>query len=365
MIDGISASYRFVPKWHRFVQFEAIRPGHTWPMARLAVVFTGGTISMRHDPAAAGNVPTMGGEELLATVPGLAEIAEIEPIDWGLVPASHLSFDQVLEIGGILAEQLGRPDIDGAVIVQGTDTIEETAFAWDLLPLPAKPIVVVGSMRSASQEAYDGPENLRNAVAAAADPTLSGVGVVVAMAGELHGADDVRKTHTHTHATFQSPNAGRLGVVIDGRVTLRRSREPVRLPRWPKRAALPVHLVTALLDADPAAVDRLLDPPPAGLVVAATGGGNTGPWLLDAGARLIGIGVPVVLTTRCPSGQVRPGYAFAGGSSQWWEAGAIFSGTLDPLKARVLVALGAGAGLSVGDLAAAFAPFGGGAYAGA
>ena len=334
-------------------------------MARLAVVFTGGTISMRHDPAAAGNVPTMGGEELLATVPGLAEIAEIEPIDWGLVPASHLSFDQVLEIGGILAEQLGRPDIDGAVIVQGTDTIEETAFAWDLLPLPAKPIVVVGSMRSESQEAYDGPENLRNAVAAAADPTLSGVGVVVAMAGELHGADDVRKTHTHTHATFQSPNAGRLGVVIDGRVTLRRSREPVRLPRWPKRAALPVHLVTALLDADPAAVDRLLDPPPAGLVVAATGGGNTGPWLLDAGARLIGIGVPVVLTTRCPSGQVRPGYAFAGGSSQWWEAGAIFSGTLDPLKARVLVALGAGAGLSVGDLAAAFAPFGGGAYAGA
>ena len=334
-------------------------------MARIAVVFTGGTISMRHDPAAAGNVPTMRGEELLATVPGLAEIAEIEPIDWGLVPASHLSFDQVLEIGGILAVQLARPDIDGAVIVQGTDTIEETAFAWDLLPLPAKPIVVVGSMRSASQEAYDGPENLRNAVAAAADPTLAGVGVVVALAGELHGADDVRKTHTHAHATFQSPNAGRLGTVVDGRVTLRRSRAPVRLARWPERAALPVHLVTALLDADPAAVDRLLDPPPAGLVVAATGGGNTAPWLLDAGARLIDTGVPVVLTTRCPSGQVRPGYAFAGGSSQWGAAGAIFSGTLDPLKARVLVALGVGTGLTVGDLAAAFAPFGGGPYAGA
>ena len=68
--------------------------------------------------------------------PACAEIAEIEPIDWGLVPASHLSFDQVLEIGGILADQLGRPDIDGAVVVQGTDVIEETAFAWDLLPLP-------------------------------------------------------------------------------------------------------------------------------------------------------------------------------------------------------------------------------------
>ena len=334
-------------------------------MARVAVVFTGGTISMRHDPAAAGNVPSLRGDELLASVPGLAEIAEIEPIDWGLVPASHLSFDQVLEIGRILADQLARPDIDGAVVVQGTDVIEETAFAWDLLPLPAKPIVVVGAMRSASQEAYDGPENLRNAIGAAADPALTGAGVVVAMAGELHGADDVRKTHTHAHATFQSPNAGRLGLVSDGRVTILRGRSPVRLPRWPESAALPVHVVTALLDADPAAVDRLLDPPPAGLVIAATGGGNTAPWLLDAGARLIGSGVPVVLTTRCPSGQARPGYAFAGGSSQWWEAGAIFSGTLDPLKARVLVALGRGAGLSVSDLAHACAPFGGGAYAGA
>jgi L-asparaginase len=334
-------------------------------MARVAVVFTGGTISMRHDPAVAGNVPTMRGEELLASVPGLAAIAEIEPIDWGLVPASHLTFDQVLEIGGILAQQLGRPHIDGAVVVQGTDVIEETAFAWDLLPLPPKPIVVVGSMRSASQDAYDGPENLRNAVAAAADPALAGAGVVVAMAGELHGADDVRKTHTHAHATFQSPNAGRLGLVADGRVTLLRSREPVRLARWPERAALPVHVVTALLDADPAAVDGLLDPPPAGLVVAATGGGNTAPWLLDAATRLIDRNVPVVLTTRCPSGQVRPGYGFAGGSSQWWEAGAIFSGTLDPLKARVLLALGIGTGLSAGELAVAFAPYGGGAYAGA
>ncbi len=202
-------------------------------MARVAVVFTGGTISMRHDPAASGNVPSLRAEELLASVPGLDAIADVEPIDWGLVPASHFSLDQVLEIGSILAAQLGRPEIDGAVVVQGTDTIEETAFAWDLLPLPAKPVVVVGAMRSASQEAYDGPENLRNAVAAAADPALADAGVVVAMAGELHGADDVRKTHTHAHATFQSPNAGRLGLIADGHVTLLRRRTPLRLARIP------------------------------------------------------------------------------------------------------------------------------------
>jgi len=329
-------------------------------MARVAIVFTGGTISMRQDAAGGGTVPAMGAEELLASVPGLSGIAEVEPIDWGLVPASHLTFTQLLEIGGILAATLTRPDIDGAVVVQGTDVLEETAFGWDLLPLPAKPIVVVGSMRSASQDGYDGPDNLRNAVAAAAEPALADAGVIVAMAGELHGADDVRKTHTHAQATFQSPNAGRLGIVADGNVTVLRRRSPVRLPRVPDRAALPVPVLTAVLDGDARAGDRLLDPAPAALVVAATGGGNTAPWMLDAAARLMADGVPVVLTTRCPSGRVRPGYGFAGGSSRWWDAGAIFSGTLDPLKARVLLALGLGSGTTVGELAKLCGAFGGG-----
>jgi L-asparaginase len=328
-------------------------------MARVAVIFTGGTISMRHEPGSTGNRPTMRGAELLDSVPGLADVADIEPIDWGLVPASHLSMAQVLEIGRILADQLARPGIDGAVVVQGTDVLEETAFAWDLLPLPSKPIVVVGAMRSASQEGYDGPENLRNAVAAAADPALAEQGVVVVMAGEIHGADDVRKTHTHAYATFQSPNHGRLGSVADARVRLVRRRSPVRLPTIPERAASPVPLVTVAID-DTGAIDAAVARRPAGLVVAATGGGNTPVAYLDAARGLMEAGIPVALTTRCPSGSVRPGYGFPGGSSAWWDAGAVFTGTLDGLKARMLLSLGISAGLSSGALGAMCAPLGGG-----
>ncbi len=324
-------------------------------MARVAVVFTGGTISMRSDAGSSGNVPTLRGDDLLASVPGLDAIADIEPIDWGLVPASHLSFDQVLDVGRILAEHLARPEIDGAVVVQGTDVIEETAFAWDLLPLGDKPVVVVGAMRSASQEGYDGPENLRNAVGAATDPWLAGQGVVVAMAGELHGADAVRKTHTHAYATFQSPNAGPLGLVVDGRVTPQRRRSPVRLPSVPHAARLPIPLLTVALEQGPVIEDR-----PAGLVVAAAGGGNTPPAYLELARSLIAGGTPVVLGTRVGSGRPAPGYGFPGGSSEWWEAGAIFSGTLDPLKSRVLLALGLGADLPIAELADRFAAYGGG-----
>jgi L-asparaginase len=322
-------------------------------MARIAVVFTGGTISMRS--SGAGNVPVLRGADLLATVPSLAEVADVEPIDWGLVPASHLTFAQLLDIGRLLAGALARPEIDGAVVVQGTDVMEETAFAWDLLPLPAKPVVVVGAMRSASQEGYDGPANLRNAIAAAADPALGSQGVVVAMAGELHAADDVRKTHTHALDTFRSPNAGRLGVLTDAGVTLERERTPVRLPSLPAAAALPVPILTTVVDEAP-----VVSGEPAGVVVAATGGGNTPPAHLELARTLMARSVPVVLTTRCPSGGVLPGYAFPGGSSEWWEAGVVFSGTLAALKARVLVALGVGAGLDAAELAALCEAWGGG-----
>ena len=323
-------------------------------MPRIVAVFTGGTISMRGGEG--GNRPTLGPDDLLATVPGVDEIATVEPIDWGMVPASHLSFGQVLDIGRVLARELARPEIDGAVVVQGTDVIEETAFAWDLLPLPSKPLVVVGAMRSASQEGYDGPENLRNAIVAAVDPALAAAGVVVAMAGEIHAADDVRKTHTHAYTTFQSPNAGRLGVVTDGVATLERSRRPARLPRIPDAAALPVPVLHVVLDASPS----LPDDGPAGVVVAAAGGGNTPVAHLDLARDLMARGLPVILTTRCPSGQPLAGYGFPGGSSQWWEAGAIFSGTLGALKARVLVALGLGAGLDAAGLARLTESWGGG-----
>ena len=327
---------------------------------RIAVIFTGGTIAMRSDTGGGGNVPTLDADALLASVPGVEDLAEVVPIDWGLVPASHLTFAQVLEIGGILREQLAQPDISGAVVVQGTDVIEETAFAWDLLALPSKPIVVVGAMRSASEDRYDGPDNLRGAIVAAADDSLADQGVVVVMAGEIHGADDVRKTHTHALDTFKSPNRGRLGMVADGRVAVERRRTPARLPRVPARAALPVHLLPFALDTDASALAALAEPLPAGLVVAAAGGGNTPPAFLALGRRLMADGVPVALTTRCPSGQARPGYAFEGGSSQWWDAGALFTGTIDAYRARVLLALGLGAGADLAELTSICESFGGG-----
>ena len=323
-------------------------------MRRVAVVFTGGTISMGFDPVAGGNVPSLDGEAILARTPGLDAIAEVEAVDRGLTPASHFSFADLEGLWAVIADRLHDPAIDGVVVVQGTDTIEETAFAWDLrhaaddaAEVRAKPVVVTGAMRAAHEADYDGPANLRDAVAVAAAPSSRGVGVVVTLAGTIEPADDVTKTHTTSFTTFQSPNGGSLGRVSEGSdVQLARRRGPRRALAGSVRDPAPrVHLVTAGIGTTGELLDAAVAAGAEGVVVAATGSGNTSPGLLAAAERAIRAGIPVVLASRCQAGAVGTAYAFPGGSATWLRAGAIPAGTLCAIKARVALTLGVAAGL--------------------
>ena len=323
-------------------------------MSSVAVVFTGGTISMRHDPIAGGNVPVLSGQDLLASVPGLETIATVVPIDRGLTPARHFTFPGLLELWTTIRDALADDDIAGAVVVQGTDTIEETAFFFDLLHDGAKPIVVTGAMRTASAAEYDGPRNLRDAVRCAAGPQLRGAGVVVVLAGSIEPADDVTKTHTSAFDTFRSLNTGSLGRIEADEVRLTRQRGPRRHVAA-GAAAERVRLVVATIAADGAEIDALRSAGADGFVVAATGSGNTSPLLLAAAERAMADGLPVVLTTRSPAGEATAAYAFPGGGATWVRAGAMLSGHLGGPKARVALALGLGAGLDRAGLAALLA----------
>jgi L-asparaginase len=311
---------------------------------QVAVVFTGGTISMGLDPVAGGNVPSLDGAAILARTHDLDRIADVVPIDLGLRPASHFTFAEVLDVWSTVRTALARPEVSGAVIVQGTDTIEETSFVWDLLHGGPEPVVVTGAMRAPHEEGFDGPENLRGAVTIAATTTARDIGVVVSLAGTIEAADDVQKTHATSLTTFQSPDRGSLGLVRDGRVTLDRPRG-LRRHVVTAVAATPVPLIWIGMDGDGALVRAAWRDGARGIVIAATGSGNTAPDVLAAAVDVIDAGIPVVLATRCPGGAVGAAYAFPGGGATWLRAGAIPAGHLCAAKARVALALGIGAGL--------------------
>lgn len=299
--------------------------------ATVSAFFLGGTIGMAGHQG--GVVSRLTADDLVASVPQLGELdVRLEATTFRSMPSASLSFADLIELVETAASRAG----DGVVVVQGTDTLEETAYLLDLLWPLDTPVVVTGAMRNPTLAGADGPANLLAAVRVAASPEFRGVGALVAFNDQVHAARFVRKTHSTSTATFASPNAGPVGILVEGRpvrlvgLARRSVLRPVRMPD----ARVPIHLVC--LDDD-----GLLPPAPGsaydGLVVAALGVGHV-PERLAGPLVDLAASVPVVLTSRTGAGPVLSGtYGFAGSETYLLSHGLVGGGLLDPAKARVLL----------------------------
>src|SRR5579871_3300437 len=146
------------------------RPLTHSPIAMIGILFTGGTIAMKLNPATGAAVPALSSAEIIALVPQLGHVAALEFEDFSRLPGPHVTPDHMWRLARRAASWLERPDVDGLVITHGTDTIEETAFLLDLVLTTDKPVVLVGAMRTVSDPSWDGPANLIAAVRVAASP---------------------------------------------------------------------------------------------------------------------------------------------------------------------------------------------------
>jgi L-asparaginase len=185
---------------------------------RVAVFSTGGTIASKHRDDGAAS-PNLTADDLVAAVPQLADVANIEAISFRQVASSELT---VLDVIG-LAKRIADAVADGAtgtVVTQGTNTMEETSFVLDLLWDREEPIVVTGAMRHPGLPGADGPANLLASAVVAASPTARDLGCVVVFNDEVHLPLFVRKTHTSNPATFRSPLAGPIGWIAENRLRI-------------------------------------------------------------------------------------------------------------------------------------------------
>ncbi len=303
----------------------------------VAIFSLGGTIAMTTDPATGGVVPALSAQELLDAVPALQDLdVDLRVHDFRRLPGASLGFDDLRALSDAIADAF-QAGCDGAVVTQGTDTIEETAFLLDLLHAGDQPIVVTGAMRNPTQPGADGPANIHAAVIAAAAPGLDGAGTVVVLGDEIHAARTVRKSHSTSPAAFTSPATGPLGRLYEGRVNLhgplaRRATFPE-----PWTAPTPrVGLYTATLGDDGtllAAMAEACD----GLVMAAFGVGHV-PQSFVATLGETASRIPVVLASRIGNGPVLEAtYSFPGSERDLLGRGLIRGGHLDAYKARLLL----------------------------
>ncbi len=306
-------------------------------MKRLLMLSLGGTITMQ--PSAAGGIaPTLGAAELVASVPALAGVAEIEAESPFRVASPSLTLANLVDVARRL-EAAFAAGFDGAVVIQGTDTIEESAFLLDLLVAGDKPVVVTGAMRGADAPGADGPANLLSAARVATAPESCGLGTLVVLNYDIHAARFVQKSHTSLPSAFLSPLIGPLGTMIEGRP--RFYARIARTPCLPTASGPPepVALLRTAMGDDTRLMAAVADLGYAGAVIEGVGAGHVHsdavPVLAALARRM-----PVVLASRAMTGPVfTQTYGYPGGEIDLIERGLIPSGYLSGLKARLLLGL--------------------------
>ena len=310
----------------------------------VVVVSTGGTIASTED-AGGDASPDLTGADLVAAVPGLDGVADVSTHEFSTVPSPHFTIEDMADLADLAREYDEDPEVEGVVVTQGTDVLEESAHFVDRCYGGETPVVFTGAMRNPSLASPDGPGNLLASVRVAAHPGARDLGVLVCFNDRVLAARHATKTSSMNLDTFRAPEFGPLGTVDEDRVTWA-SRPVERAPAHDidrERLTNDVRAVTVTADMPDATFRAATDA--AAVCLAATGAGHVPPGILPALSALRDAGVPLVATTRCPEGRLaRHTYDFPGSEASLRELGCYFADrNLQKTRIETVVALAADA----------------------
>jgi L-asparaginase len=311
------------------------------PARQVVIVATGGTIAgaAKSETEAGYKAGAVAVDVLLEAVPQLKELARVRGVQVASVGSQDMSDAIWLKLAAEVNALVASPDVDGVVITHGTDTMEETAYFLNLVVKSDKPVVLTGSMRPATAMSADGPLNIYNAVALAADARARGRGVLVAVNDDVHGARAITKTHTTDVETFTSHEEGLVAVCLFGKCDFFRTPTEVHTAKSEFSVSadqkLPrVDVIYAHADMSPDLIEAAVAKGAKGLVVAGVGDGNMTTPALEALKSARAKGVVVVRASRVGAGIVRRNIEVDDDA-----LGFVAAMALNPPKARVLLKL--------------------------
>ncbi len=309
--------------------------------ARIMILATGGTI------AGAAETGTQAGytsgqvsiEGMIAAVPGIDQLATVSGEQISNVGSQDMTFEIMIALARRINAIFKEDEADGVVVTHGTDTMEETALFLGLTVKSKRPVVMTGSMRPSTAVSADGPLNLYNAVAVAADPQAVDRGVMVVMNDRIHGAHSLTKTDTTAVETFLSPINGLMGTVTYGKIQYFRT--PFRKHTHKSEFSLDgvtdlprVDILYACVDTPADLIDASVERGVRGIVIAGNGNGNMNAEAVERAARAAKKGIVIVRSSRVPSGKIGRNVEIDDD-----RLGFVASDELNPPKARIMLML--------------------------
>jgi L-asparaginase len=308
---------------------------------KVVIVATGGTIagSAATGTEAGYTSGAVGVDVLIQAVPQLKEIAEVSGEQIASIGSQDMNDEVWLKLAKRVNEILAKPDVAGVAITHGTDTMEETSYFLNLVVKSDKPVVMTGSMRPSTAMSADGPLNIYNAVAIAADPAARGRGVLVTVDDDIHSGHDIVKTHTTDVGTMSSNEPGLIGATLFGKQTWYRTPAQIHTAKSEFSVngvnALPrVDIIYAHANMSPDLITSAAANGARGLVIAGVGDGNMTSPAVEALKSVIAKGVVVVRSSRTNGGIIRRNIELDDD-----KLGSVASIELNPPKARVLLQL--------------------------
>lgn len=308
---------------------------------RIALITTGGTVAAHQ--TAGGAVPVLHSGDLMNLAQAAFDQAgttakpDIATIDLMTRDSSALRTHDQFIIATAVIGALADPTVTGVVVTHGTDTMEETAFLVDLYAHDRRPVVFTGAQLPSDQPDADGPGNIVAAIACALDPESVGRGVQVVVGGDPQPVRGLFKVDTEALRAYDVVHPG-LG------------RPLADLPVPAGRTAR-VDILALYPGVSPGTIAAAVSQHAAGIVLAATGSGNTHPDITAQVSLAVQQGVTVVVSTRVPYGKVAARYGGGGGAVDLVAAGALVSAWLRAPQARMAVIALLTAGASRDDIA--------------
>ena len=179
-------------------------------MKKVLLIGTGGTIAS--EVGSSGLVPELTTEDLLAHIPAISGICEVECIQLLSLDSTNMQPRHWLMMAACIKEHY--EEYDGFVLTHGTDTMAYTAAALSYLVQESpKPIILTGAQKPIGFDSTDSKINLLDAFRCATED-LPGVSIV--FNNKVIPGTRAKKTRSKSYQAFSSINYPYLGVLRDG-----------------------------------------------------------------------------------------------------------------------------------------------------